>query len=743
VALFRCQAINPIPMFTRSTSVRLKIVGAEGLSAEDIRAEVDRGARLVIYTYCISIVVVTFKRSSDIYFVKPGQSCVVKGLPYTLLSLLLGWWGIPWGFVYTIEALIVNLRGGKDITRELVAALSPQPTTSPALPASEPTAAVPVLPRVPIRPKTVLRYAAIAVALVALIYAGVCYHCGNNLKVALISGLPSPYAFELNGTSHRITPGNPAIITMPEGEIVIKGAPGSTGERRVTLSTPFLSRPFAPHIAVINPDRLAVVYRETVQYHPTGTPADPNEKASYAFFANELTYLFPEPDYFFTNFPTSLRMPSGTQSMSKTRLHFLENPRFATTAAVIKEQLGYPAALAHLRQAARLRPEDEWLQQMVVYMLEPADARSLLESRLTDRPVLIEWHRTYQYFMERSFPDFDLGGQYRRWADAEPDDGGLLYLYARTIHDPVKSSPLFERALHAARPSMYAAYGLAVDAFAEGDYPRCYELLQQAERGGIRSESLQLRLRETLLALGRTREVLASARAARNLQPNDPELFADELRLAQSIAPDRLAGTIAVTEFLGRLRKPLGPNADLKPVENLLLGELAYSGGDENGAATYLEKVPEPVHAFEAAIDRRDLAAAERALQPVKRKPMHFHWILYLAAYAVGDTAAAEKYFQQGVEALRHEDRQEQEMAQVIAAGNLTAYSTILRTSNFALENRVLFTALGVRFPSTQAAYFERARQLNHDPAFPCLLLRSFLDPKKPPSSPPEQRPGI
>jgi len=96
VALFRCQAINPIPMFTRSTSVRLKIVGAEGLSAEDIRAEVDRGARLVIYTYCISIVVVTFKRSSDIYFVKPGQSCVVKGLPYTLLSLLLGWWGIPW-----------------------------------------------------------------------------------------------------------------------------------------------------------------------------------------------------------------------------------------------------------------------------------------------------------------------------------------------------------------------------------------------------------------------------------------------------------------------------------------------------------------------------------------------------------------------------------------------------------------------------------------------------------------------
>jgi hypothetical protein len=436
-------------------------------------------------------------------------------------------------------------------------------------------------------------------------------------------------------------------------------------------------------------------------------------------------------------------MPSGTQSVRKTRLHFLEDRGFATTAILLKEQLGYPAVLAYLRQAARLRPEDEWLQQMVVYVLEPADARTVLESRLADRPVLVEWHRTYQYFMERSFPDFDVGDQYRRWSDAEPDNGALLYLYARSFRDPAKSRPLYEQALRVAHPSAYAAYGLGVDAFAAGDYARSYDLLQQAEQGGMHSDSLQMCLRETLLALGRAREVLANVRTVRRAQPNEVELFADELRLSQSIAPDRVAGTSAVTEFLGRLRKPSRQNADLKPVENLLFGELAYSGGDEKGAAQYFEKVPGAIHAFEAAVDRRDLAAADRALQPLKQKPMVYPWILYLAAQAIGDAAAAEKYFQQGVDALNHENRLGREMAQAIVAGDAAAQAAILRTPYYALENRVIFTALGVRFPSAQAAYFERARQLNGDPVFPCLLLRSFLDPKSPAPSVSSPRPGI
>lgn len=94
----------------------MKIIGVEGMGNLELRTEIQRGGRFVMFQYVISILIMTFKRSSNIYFVKADESAVLKGLPFTLLSLVVGWWGIPWGIIYTIQALITNLGGGKDVT---------------------------------------------------------------------------------------------------------------------------------------------------------------------------------------------------------------------------------------------------------------------------------------------------------------------------------------------------------------------------------------------------------------------------------------------------------------------------------------------------------------------------------------------------------------------------------------------------------------------------------------------------
>lgn len=41
-------------------------------------------------------------------------------MPYTMLTLFVGWWGIPWGPIYTIMCLATNLGGGKDVTSEVM-----------------------------------------------------------------------------------------------------------------------------------------------------------------------------------------------------------------------------------------------------------------------------------------------------------------------------------------------------------------------------------------------------------------------------------------------------------------------------------------------------------------------------------------------------------------------------------------------------------------------------------------------
>ena len=76
-----------------------KIVGLEGLSPGETQDELRRGARFVIFTYCISLLVVTFKRGTDIHFIRTGQGAVGKGMPYRVLSFFFGWWGFPFGLI--------------------------------------------------------------------------------------------------------------------------------------------------------------------------------------------------------------------------------------------------------------------------------------------------------------------------------------------------------------------------------------------------------------------------------------------------------------------------------------------------------------------------------------------------------------------------------------------------------------------------------------------------------------------
>jgi hypothetical protein len=96
-----------------------------GMNTSELRFEIERGARFIIFQYTISLVVITFRRNSKVHFIKPGESVSSKALPYTVMTFFLGWWGIPWGFIYTPQVIYKNLRGGTDITPAIRARLDP------------------------------------------------------------------------------------------------------------------------------------------------------------------------------------------------------------------------------------------------------------------------------------------------------------------------------------------------------------------------------------------------------------------------------------------------------------------------------------------------------------------------------------------------------------------------------------------------------------------------------------------
>lgn len=102
----------------------MKIQNIDGLSASDLQDEVSKGGRFVYYPFTVSLVLFTLKRTSDTYLVRAGETAIGKRVFFTMVSLLFGWWGIPFGPKYTFRSIVTNLRGGKEVTDEVMATVA-------------------------------------------------------------------------------------------------------------------------------------------------------------------------------------------------------------------------------------------------------------------------------------------------------------------------------------------------------------------------------------------------------------------------------------------------------------------------------------------------------------------------------------------------------------------------------------------------------------------------------------------
>jgi hypothetical protein len=92
----------------------------ENLTRDELMAELAAGGRLVFFEFCISVVFATLRCPTRIRLLRPGQYRWFRALPYTILSFLLGWWGLPWGPIFTALVIFNNLRGGQDVTGQVI-----------------------------------------------------------------------------------------------------------------------------------------------------------------------------------------------------------------------------------------------------------------------------------------------------------------------------------------------------------------------------------------------------------------------------------------------------------------------------------------------------------------------------------------------------------------------------------------------------------------------------------------------
>jgi hypothetical protein len=101
----------------------MRIKNIDGLNVSEIQTIINDGGRFVFFPYTISIVLMTFKKASSIYLLRRGENSIKYSYPHVLTNAVVGWWGIPWGPIYTIGSMYQHLKGGRDVTEAVMSEL--------------------------------------------------------------------------------------------------------------------------------------------------------------------------------------------------------------------------------------------------------------------------------------------------------------------------------------------------------------------------------------------------------------------------------------------------------------------------------------------------------------------------------------------------------------------------------------------------------------------------------------------
>ena len=88
---------------------RLKNNKREVLMWNNIPVKYD--SEITQYYFCVSFLIATFKQPTGFLF-DDSSNKLFANFVTTTLTLVMGWWGFPWGPIYTVQTIFRNLRGG-------------------------------------------------------------------------------------------------------------------------------------------------------------------------------------------------------------------------------------------------------------------------------------------------------------------------------------------------------------------------------------------------------------------------------------------------------------------------------------------------------------------------------------------------------------------------------------------------------------------------------------------------------
>lgn len=573
-----------------------------------------------------------------------------------------------------------------------------------------------------------------AAALVLALWSGADYYARHHRRLFVVNGLKVPLAVKLDGDE--------PLTLAPNGRTEV---PVSEGHHRAEVVQPALNLPptefdvsshwligmFRSPAFVIDPSRSAAVVYEEVSYAVPGEACPPG---SNEWHVGEAFMSFPDIDYPFGSFPPQIAVKRGRPER-KSRIDLLTfAPEQAVALTTVVPGLAdktLPLAEAHLRAT----PDEQML--LLVYWStavrqgQAGRCSEFLETRLTDRPVRVEWHRAWQGLrQDAGDDDQEIIKRYDTWLAAEPRDSSLLYLRGRCDPDSEIALGYYQRSQEADAASAYPRFAQAVVWAGRGELRRAREAAGEAVRLKPNDVFMRRTLNQLRFALGEYADLEGELRASVSATP----FAADEQE--QLVAVLVAAGKTEeakqhINTFVGKTggQFPQQAEALIRQMRNAV----HYQQGkfDEIVAATAPPLDPTEVGAqrYHAQFELGQVIEPPAGLQVLDEMEDAYALLCQALAWSErGDAAAAAAARQKAIEQLRQGRRQDRDAADVLAKGEAWTPRDLDRLSHDPRLRTISLVALAESCPTPPQALLDLAEKVNYDSRFPHHFLRRTID---------------
>ncbi len=573
----------------------------------------------------------------------------------------------------------------------------------------------------------------VVLALAALAYVTVAWVQGMRRQVWLANGLTRPYTARLNDTTYTLEPMSVVSIRLEEGDIRVElvDPPLPVEPETVRIETAFLTRPFANRTFVLNPDGAAILQRTRV-YYSAGSGANAAPEPEYSFAAGRVLHRFDDVDCPFEEFPETVSVSSGSWGASRDGLSLVKHDDDLAAfllPAVLMDQLGKDASARVAQRELLMDPEQGEFLGLLIKTMNRDDLVVFLRQGLDKRPLLIDWHRTYQSTMEALGRQEEVEQEYDAMLAQSPEDRDLMYLAGRAARDPEKYLRLCRQAVAGDSPSPRALQSLCSHFLGEGDFPQAVEYAERAQALLPDDPAVTQLWKQSLLANGETQRSLESLRALEAAPiPQCLWAFSEEAYVHTILGQESERRAV-----LDRLRTRVQDWSSAFIDEQIREAEATcqYCRGNVRPAAEMLQQSQDPENRFIACLIREDLAGAEQEMGQMDPSA-RAHLVVYLAAAGGGQTELAERQVAAAIELLAQGDHDEQVFARALQDGSQVTTEELLRLQTSVHEKPVLLAAVGLRDPGKRDACFALAAKLNFDRRFPHLLLKRVLESPAP-----------